>query len=241
MHDMREFPHLQDFEDHTFGTASQPDAWHAHGIADEHQSGTLGLDDVNGLWRSETDLRHLLGKSLEEEDPARLTLRFATSEVPLSRQRHRKVRADAVRRKPTRGETLSFATVVITVAIMAGVCVLGGTVTHDPLRHLAGAEAPRTLADLWPLLVYGPWTVASLSILRAALHQRRAPHSWCVVFLFSAFAIAFCIDQAPRTITSATVASLPTIATLSCFHQLVRQITLTRPPQRGIANRRTTA
>lgn len=125
-----------------------------------------------------------------------------------------------------------------TLVIMAVVCALGGRVTHDPLRRLAGADAPRQLADWWPLLVYGPWTVASLSILRAALHQRRAPHSWCVVLMFSMFAMAFCIDQAPRTITGATVASLPTIATVSCFHQLVRQITLTRPPRRGGAGRR---
>lgn len=238
---MRDLSHPQGIENHIFSTASHPDAW--HGVTEEQKSVAIGLDDVNDLWRSETELRQLLETSLEEDDPARLTLRFAPSEVPPSRQRqgHRKVRRDAVRRKPTRGETLSFVTIVMTAAIMAVVCALGGTVTHDPLRQLAGTDAPRRLADWWPLLVYGPWMVASLSILRAALYQRRAPHSWCVVFLFSAFAIAFCIDQGHRTITGATVASLPTIAAVSCFHQLVRQITLTRPPQRGIASRRTPA
>ncbi|MFF2849111.1 DUF2637 domain-containing protein [Streptomyces sp. NPDC058001] len=130
-------------------------------------------------------------------------------------------------------------TTVMTVVIMTVVGALGGTVAHDPLRHLAGADAPSEVADWWPLLVYGPWLVASLSILHAALNKRRAPHAWCVVLLFSVFAIGFCIDQAPRTLTGATVASLPTIATVACFHQLVRQITLTRPPQRGVANRRT--
>lgn len=41
----------------------------------------------------------------------------------------------------------------------------------------------------WPLLVYGPWLVASLSVLRAALHRRRAVHSWAVVLLFSHIAM----------------------------------------------------
>jgi hypothetical protein len=234
MHDVRDFIHPQGIEINEFGVTSHSESRNFH-------ENTPGFDGVNERWSADAQWSQLLETSVTQEDTAEFTLRLGSGEVPLSRRhRHRRVQASTVRRKPTRGDTLSIVTTGVTVAIVAAVCVLGGAVTHNPLRHLAGADtAPREVADWWPLLVYGPWMVASLSILRAALHQRRAPHSWCVVLLFSAFAIVLCIDQAPRTITSATVASLPTIATVACFHQLVRQITLTRPPRRGgVANRR---
>ncbi|CAM5737039.1 hypothetical protein SALBM311S_04116 [Streptomyces alboniger] len=69
------------------------------------------------------------------------------------------------------------------------------------------------------------WIVASTP---AALHQRRALHSWFVVLLFSSVAMALCVTQAERTFTIA--AALPALASLACFQQLVRQITLTLPP-----------
>jgi hypothetical protein len=89
----------------------------------------------------------------------------------------------------------------------------------------------------WPLLVYGPWLVASLAVLRSALHQRRAVHSWAVVLLFSAIAMLLCIAQAPRTLSDAAAAALPGLAALVCFQQIVRQITLTRPPRRAVTPR----
>jgi hypothetical protein len=82
------------------------------------------------------------------------------------------------------------------------------------------------------LLLFGPWLVASLSVLRAALHRRRAAHSWFVVVLFSALAVTLCINQADKTLPGVAVAGLPSITALTCFHQLVRQITLTRPHRR---------
>jgi hypothetical protein len=75
--------------------------------------------------------------------------------------------------------------------------------------------------------------VASLSILRAALHQRRALNSWFIVLLFSAVAMMLCVAQADRTFTSIAAAALPALACLACLQQLVRQITLTLPPRKG--------
>lgn len=238
---MRDFSYPDPFEPDDFLTASHPGTWFVHETAEKQNSFAPGFDDVDGLWRSGADVREFVETSLGPEDPARLTFRFAADEVPLSRHRHRKVRGETVRKKPPLGERLSLVIVASTVALMAGVAVLGATVAHEPLRHLAGKGTPHGLTAWWPLLVYGPWLAASLSVLHAALYQRRALHSWYVVLLFSAFAIVFCVAQAPRTIISATAASLPTIATVSVFHQLVRQITLTRPPRRGGANRRTPA
>jgi hypothetical protein len=134
--------------------------------------------------------------------------------------------------------TISVAIAALIATIVAMVSVLGGLIAQDPLRHLASVGTGHQLVLWWPLLVYGPWMVASLSILRAALHQRRAPHSWAVVLLFSAFALLLCVAHAPRTPTGMAVAGLPSVAALSCFHQLVRQITLTRPPRRSVPSHR---
>jgi hypothetical protein len=105
-------------------------------------------------------------------------------------------------------------------------------VAYGPLRLLAASRASGGMVIWWPLLVYGPWLVAALSVLRAAVHQRRAVHSWCVVLLFSATALFICVMQSPRSLTSHVAAALPSVASLACFQQLVRQITLTRPPRR---------
>ncbi|HEY5832854.1 DUF2637 domain-containing protein [Streptomyces sp.] len=128
-------------------------------------------------------------------------------------------------------QVLSFASAALAAAIVAMVSVLSGVIAYDPLRLVASPGTAGDLADWWPLLVYGPWAVASLSILRAALHRRRAVHSWSVVLLFSALAVALCVTEAPKSFTGCAVVALPPVAALACFQQLVRQITLTLPPR----------
>ncbi|GGU24914.1 DUF2637 domain-containing protein [Streptomyces lavendofoliae] len=127
----------------------------------------------------------------------------------------------------------SFLLSALSVGLVSMVSVFSGIVAYDPLRHIAEVHSPASTVGWWPLLVYGPWTVASLSILRAALHQRRAAHSWAVVLLFSGTAMLLCMAQAPRSYTDMAAAALPTVASLACFQQLVRFITLTRPPRKA--------
>ncbi|RKT05994.1 hypothetical protein BX286_4027 [Streptomyces sp. 3211.6] len=127
--------------------------------------------------------------------------------------------------------TGSLCTAVLVAVIAAVVSMYSGLAVCEALRHSAGPRTAHDVAGWWPLLIYGPWMVASLSILRAALHQRRAVHSWSVVLLFSTLATLLCVAQAPRTLAAQAAATLPPIAALACFQQLVRQITLTRPPR----------
>ncbi|MFI7503956.1 DUF2637 domain-containing protein [Streptomyces sp. NPDC049687] len=143
---------------------------------------------------------------------------------------HRKMRV----RKPQLKwlQTGSFVIVAIVAAIVAMVSVFGGMVAYRPLQNITSGTGSGTV-PLWPLLVYGPWTVASLSILRAALHQRRAMHSWFIVLSFSSVAMMLCVAQADRTFTGIAGSALPALASLACFQQLVRQITLTLPPRQG--------
>ncbi|MFE9812684.1 DUF2637 domain-containing protein [Streptomyces sp. NPDC005548] len=126
-------------------------------------------------------------------------------------------------------EEASISLAALTVAMVS---VFGAVVSYDPVRYVATPTVTEDLSHCWPLLVFGPWFVASLSVLRAALHRRRATHSWAVVVLFSALAVTLCINQAGKTLTGMAVGGLPPITALTCFHQLVRQITLTRPHQR---------
>ncbi|QGV80075.1 DUF2637 domain-containing protein [Streptomyces ficellus] len=127
----------------------------------------------------------------------------------------------------------SFLLTVLSVTLVTMVSVFSGIIAYDPLRHIAETHSPAGTVNWWPLLVYGPWAVASLSVLRAALHQRRAAHSWSVVLLFSLMCMLLCVAEAPRNHTGMAAAALPTVASLACFHQLVRFITLTRPPRKA--------
>ncbi|WP_373466775.1 DUF2637 domain-containing protein [Streptomyces umbrinus] len=160
-----------------------------------------------------------------------------TAELPPIRRPsagHRKVRVRKLRF--TWLQTVSFMIAAFATVIVAMVSVFGGMVAYEPLRHIASGTSGTV--SWWPLLVYGPWMVASLSILRAALHQRRAVHSWFVVLLFSSLAMMLCVAEAARTFTGIAPAVLPALASLACFQQLVRQITLTRPPRQSMSRHR---
>ncbi|MEV0244346.1 hypothetical protein AB0I06_31150 [Streptomyces sp. NPDC050674] len=165
-------------------------------------------------------------------------LQDITEELPPVRElprRHRKVRP---RKAPGVLRTTSFLVAAMAAVIALAVSLLSAVVAYDPLRLVAVSPAARGLRTWWPLLVYGPWLVGSLSVLRAALHQRRAVHSWCVVLVFSCIAVLLCVVQAPRTIMGTAAAALPGLAALACFQQVVRQITLTRPPMRSVPRHR---
>ncbi|MET9143819.1 DUF2637 domain-containing protein [Streptomyces sp. NPDC004042] len=159
-------------------------------------------------------------------------LQEITAELPPLRDAargHRKVRQ---RRRPSGVRAASHVIAALAAVTASAVSFFGGMVAYDPLRIVAVTRMHGGIASWWPLLVYGPWFVASLSVLRAALHRRRAVHSWCVVLLFSSIAMLLCVIQAPRTVIDMSAAALPGLASLACFQQLVRQITLTRPPRR---------
>ncbi|QOV42012.1 hypothetical protein [Streptomyces chromofuscus] len=164
-------------------------------------------------------------------------LQEITAELPPLRDSpkgHRKPRR-RTGRNALRAVSRFLATLAAVIA--CGVSFFGGLAVYEPLR-LSVSGTGHGIVSLWPLLIYGPWLVASLSVLRAALHQRRAVHSWCVILFFSSAAMLLCVAQAPRTVVDTVTAALPGLAALACFQQLVRQITLTRPPRRTLPRHR---
>ena len=162
--------------------------------------------------------------------------------TPLPRPGHRKSRQRHFTAGPSlRVRWLRWASLLcsaVASVLVAMLSVLGGLISYEPLRAAAAGGAPASLTAWWPLLIYGPWLVASMSILRAALHQKRATHSWAVVVFFSGLAVALCVAQAPATVTDLSVAGLPPISALVAFHQIVRQITLISPPRHAFPRQR---
>ncbi|MBB5934944.1 hypothetical protein [Streptomyces zagrosensis] len=198
---------------------------------------------LGGHWDSEAELANLLRESAETQSlspfvptPVIPAPRLSQPHATHRRRRFRRLRKAL--RKPHRGVTraqvLSFLLAVLVAVIVAVVSVLGGMFAHQPLQQVVAPDVARRLAIWWPVLIYGPWLAASLSIVRHAVHHRRAPHAWTIVVLFSAFSIVLCVAHAPRTVNGIAVAALPALAALACFYQLVRQITLTRPPRRSV-------
>ncbi|MFC5657873.1 DUF2637 domain-containing protein [Streptomyces nogalater] len=160
------------------------------------------------------------------EKLARITAQFPSGRRAPAGPGHRKRRVEKDHVKWMRAGSVVIAAFVSVLAAM--VSVFGGMAAYDPLRNATPGVNGGMIA-WWPLLVYGPWMAASLSILRNALHQRRAMHSWCIVVLFSSVAMILCVAQADRTVTGIAGAALPAFASLACFQQLIRQITLTLP------------
>ncbi len=193
-------------------------------------------------WEFEEGLARLLA-SAPEQAPRIPRQRFAHRRQPRRLVRLlRRVRRTARLTGPVSWlKLISLTLAAMTAVVVAVVGALSGVISYDPLRRLAVPGATGALAGLWPLLVYGPWLVAAMSILRAAVHRRRAAHSWFVVVVFSAIAVYLCVAHAGRTPIRLAVAGLPPITALVCFHQLVRQITLTNPPRNGPRRPRHTA
>jgi hypothetical protein len=178
---------------------------------------------------------HLVGPKPKTHREALVELTGELPPVKTPSRRHRKVRAW---QRPNGIRIASYSIAALATVIASAVSIFGGLVAYDPLRFVAATRTQSSVVSWWPLLVFGPWLVAALSIVRSALHRRRALHSWCVLLVFSAFAMALCIAEAPKNIIDTAAAALPSFASLACFQQVVRHITLTRPPRRTLARHR---
>ncbi|WKX73472.1 DUF2637 domain-containing protein [Streptomyces sp. XD-27] len=206
---------------------------------DVHNMPLPDPETLDSRWDLEGDLARLLQASAEEPGPAAEPMTPSTpGPVPHARGRGRRRRVRIRLPSLPWFQLISLIFAAITAVIVAMLSVLGGMISYGPLRFLASPSTTDSLADWWPLLVYGPWLVASLSVLRAALHQHGAGHSWAVVVLFSAIAVFLCVAHAPKTLPGIAVAALPPVSALVAFHQLVRQITLTSPPRHALPRQR---
>lgn len=117
---------------------------------------------------------------------------------------------------------LVFGGLMAVVVIV--VCALGLLFSYGLLGDLAHRSMRYGPAGAWPLIVFGPWLVGSLAVLRSAQANHRIVTGWCVVVLFSAVTTTLCIVDARATILTAVIAGLPPISSLIVLHQMVRQV-----------------
>lgn len=145
--------------------------------------------------------------------------------------RHRRASTSASKHPLIR--KLSHSTVIMTAIILALVSTLGCFISYRFLSGFTNAHrSDLSLFSWWPLMIYFPWLAASLSILHATMHQRRAMQSWSVALVFSAMTSGLCVLQASDSAISVVIAVLPSVAALTCLQQFIHQISLTRPPRR---------
>jgi hypothetical protein len=137
------------------------------------------------------------------------------------RERHAR---PARRRSDIMGTVIGF----LTATIVTVVCILGWIISYHPLQDVALSRLPRGLSQYWPVVVYGPWIAASLSVLRAALGGRKVANSWTVILTFAGIASLLCIADTPSTMSEAVVAGLPPVTAVVSLQQMVRQLLVAR-------------
>lgn len=148
----------------------------------------------------------------------------AVDSIVSTRPRKRRHRA---RRTNGRWSRLaSQGVTTLTVLMVMSVVSLGGLISYETIHVVGTSDLPRGVSHWWPLLIYGPWIVACLTILRSALHGRTTSgSSWTIMIFFSLVNATLCAMNALGDAATAAVAGLPPIAALACLHQLVNQLT----------------
>ncbi|MGW6274437.1 DUF2637 domain-containing protein [Streptomyces sp. NPDC055060] len=146
---------------------------------------------------------------------------------PLSRSDRRRLQ-----KKPhfLAGRRIPQAAILICAICGCAALLLAWSVayTYGRLRAVAEIMLPHAVAQWWPLAVYGPWFVAALSILRAAVQHRDARRSWAVLLTASATAAALCVGYSTRSLMAYVLFGIPPLTALVCFWELIGQVSSKR-------------
>ncbi|WP_146259257.1 DUF2637 domain-containing protein [Streptomyces tateyamensis] len=197
--------------------------WYGEGLVEEdglteggpHQFGSVTVSTLG--WEAEGVFAPRPREPVEQPPPV------APDPERSPPSRHRRQTRPAA---PAWPRVISSLFGVLTALTVIAVCVMGWILSYDPLRDMAFSRVPRGLSQLWPVVIYGPWLVGCLSVLRAALHGRQLVHSWVVVILFSSLATGLCVAGVSRTASNLIVVGLPPLTAAISLHQLVRQLTV---------------
>ncbi|MFE0511029.1 DUF2637 domain-containing protein [Streptomyces sp. NPDC058964] len=179
------------------------------------------------------------GWDLDEELAQMLSTatRADPAHVRISRQHRRanrrRLRADS--HFLDGGQRITHVTILIAAILVCAACMLGWSIAYSygQLHGIAASVLPARLARWWPLMVYGPWFVAGLSILRATVQRRHTRRSWGVLLTASAMAVALSVSQSPHSLLSVVMVGLPPITALVCFWELVGQVSSRCRPRHG--------
>lgn len=150
---------------------------------------------------------------------------------PLPRSEHRRMQ-----QKPKThlsGQRVTPGPVLLAAIAVSAACLLGWSVTYTygQLHATAASVLPTQPAQWWPLFVYGPWLVAALSLLRAAVQHQPAPRSWGVLLVTSAMAVAVCTRHSSHSALALVTLGAPPITALVCLWELVGQLSFRHCPR----------
>ncbi|GAA2228821.1 MULTISPECIES: DUF2637 domain-containing protein [Kitasatospora] len=202
-------------EDHPVADAYEQGGWYG-GVAAGGAGAPYPTVEAMGSWDPEG--LFVPHPRVPADEFGTVVAESAVAPVPRHRRRDHPPAA-------TWSQILSSLFGVLTAVTVTAMCLLGWALSYHPLQDLAESRVPHGLSQLWPLIVYGPWIVGCLSVLRAALDGRRPVHSWVVVVVFSSVATGLCVADVAPTLPDVIVAGLPPITALVSLHQLVRQLT----------------
>jgi len=210
--------------DHRFTLRTDHDAMsqHSYGVTStgtQHVWNVPEPDITTNDWDPVEELAQMLSTASDGDPaPARLDGR------PDHRSNRRRIRTES--HFLDGGQRVTYVTLLIATISLSAVCMLGWSLTYsyDQLRAIASSVLPMRLARWWPLTLYGPWLVAALSILRAAVQRRSARRSWCVILAASAMAVALCVSHSSHSNLSLVIFGIPPVTALVCFWELVGQV-----------------
>lgn len=180
----------------------------------------------------EEELAHLLSAE-QGTAPAHASTESLQPRIDRRRSRPRPKFLDLYRR-------ISQVSALFAAIAVCAACLLvwSITYTYGQLVDTAESVLPENLAEWWPLTLYGPWSVAALSILRAAVQRQPAKRSWGVLLVTSAMAVALCVSHSSRSVLAFVTLGIPPITSLVCFWELVGQFaSKQRTRSRGRAQR----
>jgi hypothetical protein len=177
-------------------------------------------------WDPVEDLAQMLSATVDA-NPAPAPLHMP----PRRRNSRRRLRQDS--HLLDGGRRVTHVTFLIAAVSLSAVCMLAWSVSYsyDQLRGTASSALPARIAQYWPLMVYGPWFVAALSILRATVQRRSAWRSWSVMLAASAMAVALAVSHSTHALISLVIFGIPPITALVCFWELVGQISVRNRPR----------
>lgn len=208
-------------------------SYHVDPLEAHHVWSAPGPDIASNNWDPDEELAQMLSSAsgmpgVSDVDPA--------PSAPLDGpHRHR-----VDRRRPRPGShvldgahKVTPVTILVATIAACAVAMLGWSIgySYNQLRAIAGTVLPAPLAQWWPLTVYGPWFVAALSILRAAVQHRTARRSWSVLLVASGTAVALCVSHSSHSILSMVIVGIPPITALVCFRELVGQVSCKYRPR----------
>ncbi|MFY1677605.1 DUF2637 domain-containing protein [Streptomyces sp. WMMC905] len=187
-------------------------------------------------WDPAEELARLLSAQ-----PAETTTTVPLATAPRRRNNRRRVRREA--RSPGRDRRVGHVTLLVVSVSLSALAMLVWSVAYSyyQLSGIASAVLPDSMARYWPLTVFGPWLVAALSVVRAAVQQQAARRSWGVVLAASAMAVALCVGNTSPALLAWVVFGIPPVTAVVCLWELVGQISGRHRPRHAATTKRSTA